>query len=168
MENSFNTENERLRHLMKVLNFSNQTEFAVKLGMTQGGLSNVFVSKKGIGVSDTIKRILEKEYSINIEWLETGAGSILNEPENFLREPPALYDSDIGLRRMLLSQQEVIASLIKQLEKQTELVSEKQAIINDLSERLKLKEADMRFAKKESKGCNPNSAVGEIEGRQAV
>lgn len=70
------TENERLKILQVELGFSSQAKFAEKLHLKQGSLSDIYRGKGGIKVSDSIKRILEKEYSINIDWLETGNGEI--------------------------------------------------------------------------------------------
>lgn len=70
------TENERLKMLQKMLNFSSQEQFAVKLGIKQGSLSDIYRAKDGIKVSDSIKRILDKDFSINIDWLEYGKGEI--------------------------------------------------------------------------------------------
>lgn len=70
-------ENERLKELQKALNFSSQKKFADALGIKQGSLSDVYRGKSGIGVSDSIKKVLEKEYSINIKWLESGTGEML-------------------------------------------------------------------------------------------
>lgn len=71
------TENDRLRVLQKELGFKSQAAFAAVLGIKQGSLSDVYRAKSGIGVSDSIKRILEKDYSINIGWLERGEGEML-------------------------------------------------------------------------------------------
>lgn len=79
------TENKRLRELQGRLGFSSQSDFAKKLGIKQGSLSDIYREKKGVGVSDSIKRILDKEFSINIGWLETGNGNILKS-ENVLEK----------------------------------------------------------------------------------
>ncbi|MDR3246068.1 MAG: helix-turn-helix transcriptional regulator [Prevotellaceae bacterium] len=73
------TENKRLKEVQKKLNFSSQVEFSAALGIKQGSLSDIYREKPGVGVSDSIKRILDKEYSINIEWLETGKGEMLKD-----------------------------------------------------------------------------------------
>jgi len=93
MEKSFATENERLKHLMEVLNFSNQTDFAASLGMKQGSLSDVLRGKNGVGVSDSIKWRLFKDHSINIDWLETGSGeiSLSKEQPSVVSEPAEEY-----------------------------------------------------------------------------
>ncbi|GJQ07478.1 hypothetical protein CAPN010_16360 [Capnocytophaga cynodegmi] len=72
------TENKRLKVLQKELGFSNQTDFANVLGIKQGSLSDIYREKNGIGVSDSIKMILIKDYSINIDWLKTGKGEMFD------------------------------------------------------------------------------------------
>lgn len=84
------TENQRLKEIQKVLKFSSQEKFAQILGIKQGSLSDIYRSKDGIGVSSSIKRILEKEYSINIDWLETGEGEMLKPDDNL---PMINYDN---------------------------------------------------------------------------
>lgn len=71
------TENQRLKIIQTVLKFPSQEKFASALGIKQGSLSDIYREKGGVGVSDSIKRKLEKEFSINIDWLETGEGSML-------------------------------------------------------------------------------------------
>lgn len=73
------SENERLKEVQKVLGFRSQKEFAEKLNIQQGSLSDIYRGKPGVGVSNSIKRILELEYSINIKWLETGKGEMKKE-----------------------------------------------------------------------------------------
>lgn len=75
----FKTENQRLKHLQTELGFKSQASFAEKLGIKQGSLSDIYREKSGVGVSSAIKRILEKDFSINIDWLETGEGEMINE-----------------------------------------------------------------------------------------
>jgi phage repressor protein C with HTH and peptisase S24 domain len=76
------TENQRLKILINELNFKNQADFAKSLNITAGGLSDVIRSKNGIGVSDKIKRQLEIIHSVNIKWLETGEGEMLNNKKS--------------------------------------------------------------------------------------
>ena len=71
------TENQRLKIIQKELSFNSQADFAKALGIKQGSLSDIYREKKGVGVSDSIKMKLEKEYSININWIETGEGEII-------------------------------------------------------------------------------------------
>lgn len=93
------TENQRLKEIQKVLKFSSQEKFAQILGIKQGSLSDIYRSKDGIGVSSSIKRILENEYSINIDWLETGEGEMLKTDDNlpminYERRGVPYYDVD--------------------------------------------------------------------------
>ena len=70
--------NERLRTLQKVLGYTSQQAFADALGIKQGSLSDIYRAKNGIGVSGRIKIALLKR-GVNIDWLDTGEGSILKE-----------------------------------------------------------------------------------------
>ena len=74
-------ENEQLKELQNLLGFKNQTAFAGALGIKQGSLSDIYRRKAGIKVSNSIKRVLEKDYSVNIEWLETGEGEMLRNSD---------------------------------------------------------------------------------------
>lgn len=75
-------ENERLKEVQKILGFKSQSEFADVIGIKQGSLSDIYRGKNGVGVSDSIKMKLMKEYSINIEWLETGVGTPILPKQN--------------------------------------------------------------------------------------
>jgi len=76
------TENERLKELQKILGFKSQCDFAAALGIKQGTLSGIYMASKGVGVSGNIKRILENQYGVNIDWLETGEGSVIKGDGN--------------------------------------------------------------------------------------
>lgn len=70
------SENQRLKILMKELGFTKQFQFAEAIELKAGTLSDILRGKVGVGVSDKTKRILEKSYNVNIDWLETGEGNI--------------------------------------------------------------------------------------------
>lgn len=72
------TENQRLKILISTLGIT-QKEFAEKLNMQQGSLSDVLRAKNGIRVSNSIKYKLEILYNINLKWLETGEGEMINK-----------------------------------------------------------------------------------------
>jgi phage repressor protein C with HTH and peptisase S24 domain len=76
------TENQRLKILMKELGFKTQTEFAEKLEIEQGTLSGILTGKTGKGVSSHIKAKLKLLFKVNISWLNSGEG------EHFLGEDP--------------------------------------------------------------------------------
>lgn len=73
------TENQRLRELQKILKFSTQSAFSEVLGIKQGSLSDIYRAKTGLGVSNSIKRILQEKYNVNIEWLEKGSGNPISK-----------------------------------------------------------------------------------------
>lgn len=91
--------NERLRILQKVLGYRSQQAFADALGIKQGSLSDIYRAKNGIGVSGQIKIALSK-HGVNIDWLDTGEGSMLiNSPQPTPVEAnPGASLPDIGLR----------------------------------------------------------------------
>lgn len=89
------TENQRLRKLQNDLKFANQEEFAKVLGIKQGSLSDIYRAKKGIKVSESIKRILEKEYSINIEWLEMGEGDVFVQGSNMQNSKSVVSQTNV-------------------------------------------------------------------------
>lgn len=82
------TENQRLKEVQKLQKIKTQREFADILGIKQGSLSDIYREKEGVGVSNSIKRILENRYSINIHWLETGEGKML-KPIGLMNETEA-------------------------------------------------------------------------------
>lgn len=90
------TENQRLKEIQKQLSFGSQAEFAEFLGIKQGSLSDIYREKKGVGVSDSIKMKLEKEYSININWLETGKGEMIKKEVNIDNSHVKANNSVIG------------------------------------------------------------------------
>lgn len=89
------SENDRLKELQRVLGFTSQDNFAKALGIKQGSLSDIYRCKGGVGVSGSIKRILEKEYFINIEWLESGIGEIKSIGTNTNKENSITISSEV-------------------------------------------------------------------------
>ena len=86
------TENGRLQELQEMLHFKTQTQFAAALSITQGALSQIYARHKNVGVSGDIKRILENQYHVNIDWLETGKGeALLTSYNNRVQEPKPVY-----------------------------------------------------------------------------
>lgn len=67
--------NERFKAVRKKLEIT-QTEFGKKLGLQQGSVGDIERSKDNIGVSESVKRLLESEYDVNLIWLETGDGDM--------------------------------------------------------------------------------------------
>ena len=76
------TENEKLKFLQKELKFSSQTQFAEKLGIKQGSLSDIYRGKEGVGVSNSIKMKLNKEYSINFNWWKSDEEPMIMSTQN--------------------------------------------------------------------------------------
>lgn len=80
------TENQRLKVIRGYLAFT-QSQLAERVGLKQGSYADVERGK--VKVSGDIKRKLEKEFSINVTWLETGVGNmIIEESINSFKETP--------------------------------------------------------------------------------
>lgn len=83
------TENQRLKLIISELNLT-QKDFAYRIGIQPGSLSDVLRAKGGIGVSSLIKYKLREALHVNINWLETGEG------KPFAGTGPVL-DNDTGV-----------------------------------------------------------------------
>ena len=122
------TENERLAVLQRELGFNNQTEFAAALGKKQGSLSDIYRQKGGVGVSKSIKSILREKYSVNLNWLETGEGSMFIDGSESSPPPRDLSDADAKFREYVYIKDAQIDELLRQngkLIKIIEMLTEK-------------------------------------------
>ena len=135
------TENQRLKEVQKQLSFGSQAEFAEFLGIKQGSLSDIYREKKGVGVSDSIKMKLEKEYSININWLETGKGEMIKKEVNIDNSHVKANNSVIGNKGdvIISFSNEDISKIIELHKDLTERLKTSQEQINTLLEILKNK-----------------------------
>lgn len=140
------TENQRLKLLQKELDFKSQAEFSQVLGIKQGSLSDIYREKKGIGVSDSIKMKLEKEYSININWLETGEGEMIKRDVSIENSNIKAKNSVIGNNIMgnngdviISFSNDDISKIIELHKELTERLKVSQNQINTLLEILKNK-----------------------------
>ncbi|WPU91852.1 LexA family transcriptional regulator [Mucilaginibacter sabulilitoris] len=70
------TENQRLKILRQHLNMT-QSQFGMIVNLKQGSYADVERGK--VNVSGDIKNALFKEFSINVNWLETGDGNMFLE-----------------------------------------------------------------------------------------
>jgi bacteriophage CI repressor helix-turn-helix domain len=136
------TENQRLRIIQKELSFNSQAEFAKALGIKQGSLSDIYREKKGVGVSDSIKMKLEKEYSINIDWIETGEGEIIKnmkiDNSNIKSTNSIIGNNITGSGNISISfSNEDISKIIEQHKELTERLKTSQEQITTLLEILK-------------------------------
>lgn len=133
------TENQRLREVQKALSFSSQAEFAKVLGLKQGSLSDIYREKKGVGVSDSIKMKLEKEYSINIDWIETGEGdmikkNILIDNSSINSNTNSIIGANISGNVTISISNEDVSKIIEQHKELTERLKVSQEHINTLLE----------------------------------
>lgn len=136
------TENQRLKIIQKKLSFNSQAEFAKALGIKQGSLSDIYREKKGVGVSDSIKMRLEKEYSINIDWIERGEGEIIknmNIDNSNIKSTNSIIGNNItGNGDISISfSNEDISKIIEQHKELTERLKTSQEQITTLLEILK-------------------------------
>ena len=136
------TENQRLKIIQKKLSFNSQADFAKALGIKQGSLSDIYREKKGVGVSDSIKMKLEKEYSINIDWIETGEGEIIknmNIDNSNIKSTNSIIGNNItGNGNISISfANEDISKIIEQHKELTERLKTSQEQITTLLEILK-------------------------------
>ena len=136
------TENQRLKIIQKKLSFNSQADFAKALGIKQGSLSDIYREKKGVGVSDSIKMKLEKEYSINIDWIETGEGEIIknmNIDNSNIKSTNSIIGNNItGSGNISISfSNEDISKIIEQHKELTERLKTSQEQITTLLEILK-------------------------------
>jgi len=70
------TENQRLKILMTELGFVKQKDFALKMNVQPGSLSDILRQKEGVGVSNNIADKLEILFNVNKEWLREGKGAM--------------------------------------------------------------------------------------------
>jgi len=136
------TENQRLKIIQKKLSFNSQAEFAKALGIKQGSLSDIYREKKGVGVSDSIKMRLEKEFSINIDWIEKGEGEIIknmNIDNSNIKSTNSIIGNNItGSGDISISfSNEDISKIIEQHKELTERLKTSQEQITTLLEILK-------------------------------
>jgi len=85
------TENQRLKILIDLLGFKTQKDFAKRINIQQGSLSDVLRERDGMGVSNAIKDKLELIFNVNLEWLEKGIG------EPFTKKGPIISETKEGV-----------------------------------------------------------------------
>ena len=78
------TENQRLKKLIHLLNFKTQKEFAQKMNIKEGSLSDVLRGR--VGISTSIKDKLGLMFGVNVSWLESGKGEYLLPVETNIAE----------------------------------------------------------------------------------
>lgn len=107
--------NERIRELRKALSLT-QKEFAEKIGLGQTAVSHLEQSGSNI-TEQTIKTIC-MQFSVNEDWLRTGIGNMIQEPDRkqheffelFNQFSPILQDYLIQTARFLLEAQNKLFS----------------------------------------------------------
>ena len=81
--------NERIRKLRKALGFS-QKEFAEKIGLKQNAIS--YMEKEGATVTEQNIKVICSQFSVNEEWLRSGAGSMFIVNNKKQKEFFAIFD----------------------------------------------------------------------------
>ena len=76
-----NNQNSRLKKVREHLKMT-QKAFGAILGLEQGSISEIESGKKSGIVSDDIKYRLDKEFNVNIDWLETGNGEMFKNNQS--------------------------------------------------------------------------------------
>lgn len=74
------TSNERLKLLRKELKLS-QKEFSNRIGMSQGGYSDIENNRANL--TDKNIMLISKEFNVNEEWLKTGDNEMFREDDFF-------------------------------------------------------------------------------------
>lgn len=118
------SENNRLKELQKILKFPTQSAFSKALGIKQGSLSDIYREKKGVGVSESIKRVLSKEYSINLHWLEFGEGEVFVDSQDLVEKPVAIDHVDLALKDKYEAKEERLLSIIESQQRTIEGLTE--------------------------------------------
>lgn len=99
------TENQRLKIIIDRLNFKTQKDFAQKLNIQAGSLSDIVRGKGGMKISSAIKDKLTLIFNVNREWLTTGVG------EPFLKQGPTVSETKEGVPYFDISLSEAKASV---------------------------------------------------------
>ena len=72
--------NERIKEVRKFYSLS-QEKFGEKLGVTKTAVSKMELGT--YNVTDTMAKLICSEYNVSLDWLETGNGEMIVQPEAF-------------------------------------------------------------------------------------
>jgi transcriptional regulator with XRE-family HTH domain len=123
------TINERFKAVRDELGL-NQTEYGSKLGLKQGSVGDIERGKSGIGVSESVQKLLEIEYNVNLKWLETGVGNMFKAGKTKLVSAFDHNKSELHEVRKLLKENE---ELKVYKEKYTELLERYSALLEKVN-----------------------------------
>lgn len=104
------TENQRLKIIIDKLNFKTQKDFAEKLNIQAGSLSDIVRGKGGMKISSAIKDKLTLIFNVNQEWITTGVG------EPFLKKGPMISETKEGVPYFDISLSEANSSVFMEEE----------------------------------------------------
>lgn len=108
------TENERLKTIIDKLHFKTQKEFAAKLNIQSGSLSDIIRGKGGMKISNAIKDKLTLLFNVNQEWLTDGIG------EPFLKKGPQVSEAKEGVPYYDISLADSVAESLILMEEEPE------------------------------------------------
>jgi hypothetical protein len=135
------TENKRLKELQTKLGFKTQRAFAADLGIKDKSLYEIYTSRKNIGVSNHIKKLLALKYGISTQWLETGAGGMFKEygdnshnENNIIGNSNVITGTGIDNRKYYSESPDVLRA---QIDEKDTLLREKDEYIKELKEIIK-------------------------------
>lgn len=86
---------------MNALHFKTQKDFAAKLEIKPGSLSDIFREKKNMGVSSNIKYKLKLLFKVNLDWLNNGNG------EPFLKDDSDIEESGVPFYNINIADKEL-------------------------------------------------------------
>lgn len=104
------TENQRLKIIRTHLMLT-QEAFAASLNLKQGSYSDIERGK--VGVSSDILFALNKEHSINIEWVKTGKGSMLID-DSLNSETPLIHNEAYEELKKTVTRQDRLIELLEE------------------------------------------------------
>lgn len=108
------TENQRLKLVIDALHFKTQKDFAEKINIKPGSLSDILREKGGMGISNAVKDKLEFLFQVNKNWLENGEG------EMFFKKGPVISEAKEGVPYYDVNLTDVSSDSLKLMESKPE------------------------------------------------
>ena len=158
--------NDRIQHIINELFDGNRRRFSKAVDINPATIQNIVGERRVEPSTKILQKIIANIEGLNSSWLMSGVGEMLLD----INYPPPninvdrLHEPNDAFLSIIQNQQETIKNLTEQLRLSGELIKEKQNIIDDFRHQLKLRNAELRFSKKQT---SSSSAAGGKEGRQA-
>jgi hypothetical protein len=144
MESSIN---ERIKLLLKELNYKSNRAFALKIGISQTSFNDII--KGAEPKFSTLEKIIIAEPFINSEWLLTGKGEMLKH-ENFSvdkTDNPVSESEEV--KRLSIQNERIVKRSFERNEKNTDIIIEKDNEIKQLNSEKELLYKEMLKIKDE-------------------